>query len=139
MKTLYMLDTNMVSYIAKGLSKAARARMLNLGEDEVVCVSVITEAEIRYGLAKRPEATALRERMEWFLAAVQVLPWGREEAKAYGALRAKLELTGQALENMDMQIAAHAIAAGATLVTNDKALANAADLRATENWATDLP
>ncbi len=138
MKSLYMLDTNMVSYIAKGLSKAARARMLNLGEDEVVCVSVITEAEIRYGLAKRPEATALRERMEWFLAAVQVVPWGREEAKAYGALRAKFELAGQTLENMDMQIAAHAIAAGATLVTNDKALANVADLCGTENWATDL-
>jgi tRNA(fMet)-specific endonuclease VapC len=65
MKSLYMLDTNMVSYIAKGHSKAARARMLNLGDDEVVCLSVITEAEIRYGLAKRPDAAALRERMEW--------------------------------------------------------------------------
>jgi tRNA(fMet)-specific endonuclease VapC len=135
MNTLYMLDTNTVSYIAKGHSKAARARMLNLEEDEIVCLSVITEAEIRYGLAKRPEATALRERMEWFLAAVKVLPWGRDEARAYGALRAKLESSGKTLGNMDMLIAAHAIATGAVLVTNDKAFAQVEDLHATVNWA----
>src|ERR1700690_2325847 len=102
MKVLYMLDTKMVSYIAKGHSQAARTRMLNLEKDEVVCLSVITEAAIRYGLAKRPEATALRERMEWFLAAVKVLPWGRDEARAYGALRAKLESSGKSLENKDI-------------------------------------
>jgi len=138
MKSLYMLDTNMVSYIAKGQSKAARVRMLNLGEDEAVCLSVITEAEIRYGLAKRPEATALRERMEWFLAAVTVLPWGREEAKVYGELRARLELAGLPLGNLDLQIAAHAVAVGATLVTNDRAFAQVSELRGTENWAGDL-
>jgi tRNA(fMet)-specific endonuclease VapC len=138
MNTLYMLDTNTVSYIAKGQSKAARARMLNVKEHEVVCLSVITEAEIRYGLAKRPEATALRERMEWFLAAVKVLPWGRDEASAYGALRAKLESSDKTLENMDMQIAAHAIATGAVLVTHDNAFAQVDDLLAWVNWATDL-
>jgi len=138
MSSLYMLDTNMVSYIAKGHSKAARSRMLNLREDEVVCLSAITEAEIWYGLAKRPEATALRERMEWFLAAVKILPWGRDEAKSYGALRAKLEFSGKTLGNIDIQIAAHAIALGAVLVTNDRALAQIDDLRATANWATDL-
>jgi tRNA(fMet)-specific endonuclease VapC len=133
-----MLDTNMVSYVAKGHSKAARTRMLNLEEDEVVCLSVITEAEIRYGLAKRPEAVALRERMEWFLAAVKVLPWGSGEAKAYGALRARLESSGKSLENMDLQIAAHAVAAGAVLVTNDKAFAQVDEIHAMVNWATDL-
>jgi tRNA(fMet)-specific endonuclease VapC len=135
---LYMLDTNMVSYIAKGHSKAARTRMLHLKEDEVVCISSITEAEIHYGLAKRPEATALRERMEWFLAAMKVLPWGRDEAKVYGMLRARLESSGKSLQNMDLQIAAHAVATGAVLVTNDKAFAHVDDLRATANWATDL-
>jgi tRNA(fMet)-specific endonuclease VapC len=138
MTSLYMLDTNMVSYIAKGHSKAARARMLNLEENEVVCLSAIAEAEIRYGLAKRPEAVALRERMEWFLAAVKVLPWGSEEAKAYGALRARLESSGKTLENMDMQIASHAVATGATLVTNDKVFGQLDELHAIVNWATDL-
>ena len=138
MTALYMLDTNMVSYIAKGHSKAARTRMLHLKEDEVVCISAITEAEIHYGLAKRPEATALRERMDWFLAAMRILPWGRDEAKVYGMLRATLESSGKSLQNMDLQIAAHAVATGAVLVTNDKAFAQVDDLRATANWATDL-
>jgi tRNA(fMet)-specific endonuclease VapC len=138
MTVLFLLDTNMVSYIAKGHSKAARTRMLHLKENEVVCISAITESEIRYGLAKRPEATALRERMEWFLAAVKVLPWGRDEAKAYGALRAKLESSGKSLQNMDMQIAAHAIALNAVLVTNDKAFAQIDDFHGMANWATDL-
>jgi tRNA(fMet)-specific endonuclease VapC len=138
MKTLYMLDTNMVSYIAKGHSQAARARMLNLAKDEIVCLSAITEAEIRFGLAKRPEAVALRERMEWFLAAIKILPWGSEEAKAYGTLRAKMESAGKTLENMDLLIAAHALAQGAVLVTNDNAFAQVKYLQATVNWATDL-
>jgi len=138
MNTVYMLDTNKVSYIAKGHSQAARARMLNLAKDEIVCLSAITEAEIRFGLAKRPDAIALRERMEWFLAAIKILPWGSEEAKAYGALRAKLESAGKSLENMDLLIAAHALAQGAVLVTNDKVFAQVNELQATVNWATDL-
>lgn len=138
MTTLYMLDTNMVSYIAKGHSKAARARMLNLKENEVVCISVMTEAEIRYGLAKKPEAVALRERMEWFIGAMKVMPWASNEAKAYGELRAKLESVGKTLQNMDLQIAAHAIATGAVLVTNDKAFSQVDELHARMNWATDL-
>jgi len=133
-----MLDTNTVSYMANGKSKAARARVLTLGTDEAVCLSVVTEAEIRYGLAKRPEAVALKERMEWLLAAIRILPWGRDEAHVYGDLRANLEATGKVLGTMDMQIAAHAIAAGAVLVTNDRAFGFVSDLKAIVNWATDL-
>jgi tRNA(fMet)-specific endonuclease VapC len=133
-----MLDTNTVSYMADGKSKAARARMLSLGADETVCLSVITEAEIRYGLAKRPEATALKERMEWLMAAIRILPWGRDEARVYGELRASLEAAGKTLGSMDMQIAAHAVGAGAVLVTSDKVFGFVADLKGTVNWATDL-
>ncbi len=138
MTFLYMLDTNMVSYITRGRSLAARTQLLTMKDDEVACVSAITEAEIRYGLAKRPEATTLRGLMEAFLSSIQILQWGRDEAQAYGALRAKLEASGETLGNMDMLIAAHAIAMGAVLVTNDQAFAQVDQLHATVNWATDL-
>ena len=138
MTHLYMLDTNMVSYITRGHSLAARKRMLKAGKDEAICISTITEAEIRYGLAKRPNATALSSLMEAFMASVQILPWGRDEAEAYGTLRARLEAIGKPLDNMDMMIAAHAIATDATLVTNDNAFAQAKEIRATVNWATDI-
>src|ERR1700679_61161 len=107
MTTLYMLDTNMVSYIVKGHSAAARKRLLALKEDEVACISAVTEAEIFYGLAKKPEAAKLKALMEGFLANIQVFPWDRDAAQAYATVRARLEASGKSLESMDMMIAAH--------------------------------
>jgi tRNA(fMet)-specific endonuclease VapC len=134
----YLLDTNTVSYIAKGKSLAARARLEALGEEEIVCISAITEAELRYGLAKRPGAHVLRAAVEALLFKLRILAWGSKEAAAYGGLRAKLEAAGITLSELDMQIAAHAIALGAVLVTNDKAFLHVEDLDATVNWANDL-
>jgi tRNA(fMet)-specific endonuclease VapC len=132
-----MLDTNMISYIAKGSSVAARNKLSALTDNEVASISVITEAEIWYGLAKRPNATALSKVMQGLLARLRVLPWGHDEAKSYGDLRAKLEAAGTTLGHMDLLIAAHARAVGATVVTNDNAFKHA-DLPLV-NWATDLP
>ena len=133
-----MLDTNMVSSIARGRSASARARLLGLTAGEVGCISAITEAEIRYGLARRPEATALKVLMEGFVAGLRVLPWGSAEAETYGFLRARLEAAGLTLGNMDLMIAAHAVAVGAILVTNDKAFGQVEELRSMVNWAVDL-
>jgi tRNA(fMet)-specific endonuclease VapC len=138
MTVTYLLDTNTVSYIAKGKSPAARARLEGLGEEEIVCISSITEAELRYGLAKRPEARVLRAAIEALLFKLRILPWGSKEAAAYGALRARLEAAGITLSELDLQIAAHAIALGAVLVTNDKAFLQVEDLGATVNWASDI-
>jgi tRNA(fMet)-specific endonuclease VapC len=138
MTVTYLLDTNTVSYIAKGKSPAARARLEALREDEAVCISSITEAEIRYGLARRPDARALRAAVEALLFKLRTLPWGSREAAAYGTLRAELEAAGLTLSELDMQIAAHAIAIGAVLVTNDKALLQLDGLERTENWVADL-
>jgi tRNA(fMet)-specific endonuclease VapC len=133
-----MIDTNIVSYIIKGKSPAARAKLANLQHGDVACISVITEAELQYGLARSPYATVLRSAIEGFLAKIQVLPWGREEARTYGGLRAKQEATGRPLGNLDLLIAAHAISVGAILVTNDQAFSGVPDLRPTLNWATEL-
>ena len=138
MSVIYLLDTNTVSYIAKGKSPAARAHLEALGDGEVAYISSITEAELRYGLAKRPAAYALRLSVEALLFKLRILPWGSNEAAAYGALRAKLEAAGITLSELDLQIAAHALAGGAVLVTNDKALLRLEDLSASVNWASDL-
>jgi tRNA(fMet)-specific endonuclease VapC len=135
MNVTYLLDTKTVSYIAKGKPAAPRARLQALGAGELVCISSITEAEIRYGLAKRPEAHSLRRAMEDLMLKFCILPWGSKEAAAYGELRAKLEAKGSTLAELDMMIAAHAIAIGAVLVTNDKPLSRIKDLRGTVNWA----
>jgi tRNA(fMet)-specific endonuclease VapC len=138
MSVTYLLDTNTISYIAKGNSPAARAHLVSLRAGEALCISAITEAELRYGLAKRPQAHALRGAIENLLLKLRILPWGSNEAAAYGTLRAGLEAAGRMISELDLQIAAHAIAIGAVLVTNDKALARIKDLHGTENWATDV-
>ncbi|HEV2619458.1 MAG TPA: type II toxin-antitoxin system VapC family toxin [Acidobacteriaceae bacterium] len=138
MTSLYMLDTNTVSYIVKRQSPEARRRLFALQSGEIASISAITEAEIRYGIAKKPEASALKSLIDAFLASIQVLPWGRNEAEVYGRVRATQERRGISLANMDMLIAAHAIAAEAVLVTNDKVFAQINELSATVNWATDL-
>ena len=133
-----MLDTNTVSYILKGKSPAARARLASLGLDEMACVSIVTEFELEFGMAKNPNAQNLRRAVQWFLARIQVLPLGSAEARAYGKLRAQQEAAGLPLESMDMLIAAHAIAVGAVLVTADTVFDSVAGLAGRENWATDL-
>jgi tRNA(fMet)-specific endonuclease VapC len=134
----FMLDTNTVSYMMKGTSLAARTRLIQLAEGETACISAITEAELRYGFAKRPAALALLPLYEELLAFLQVLPWGTEQARTYGKLRAKQEASGKPLESMDLLIAAHAISIGAVLVTRDKVFRHVNDLVGIESWATDL-
>lgn len=133
-----MLDTNTVSYIVRGQSPAARDRLDGLKINDVGCISVVTEAEIRYRLVKKPPSVALRNVLDAFLNKIQILPWGSDEAHAYGTVRFKLERAGKTLNALDMLIAAHAISTNATLVTADKAFAQIEDLRPPVNWAVDL-
>jgi tRNA(fMet)-specific endonuclease VapC len=135
---VYLLDTNMVSYIVTGKSPAAREMMTALPHDDICCISTITEGEIQYGLARRPNATEFRSLMEGFLASIRILRWDRDEAYHYGLIRAKLQSAETPLGSMDMMIAAHAVAIGAVLVTNDKAFGRVDDLYATVNWAADI-
>jgi tRNA(fMet)-specific endonuclease VapC len=140
MNVTYLLDTNMFSYIAKGSSPAARREFLKLsqGRQASICISVITEAEVRYGMAKHSLSRARQSAIEGLFANLQILPWGSDEAAAYASTRAKLEAAGITVAVLDMLIAAQAVAAGAVLVTRDKTFAQIDDLEATVNWATDL-
>ena len=133
-----MLDTNTDSYVLKGLSAAARARLASLHQNEIACVSAITEAELWYGLALVGASAPRRNAMSSFLSRLQVLPWGRDEAAVYGAFRAKQESIGSPLGPLDTQIAAHAIAAHAILVSSDSGFKHAVGLPGLESWATDI-
>ena len=138
MTRLYMLDTNTVSYILNGRSAEARRRLSSLGSDEVACISAITEAELWYGLERISGGDRRRNALRVFLDRMQVLPWGRDEAAAYGTFRAKQEAIGRPLGPLDTEIAAHAIAIGAVLVTSGAAFQHAVGIPAIETWATAL-
>ena len=82
--------------------------------------------------------------MERFLSKATVLPWGHEEAVAYGELRARLQAAGSPLGALDTLIAATCLSIDAVLVTHDKAFGKLRQVtlkRALQivDWATDLP
>lgn len=128
---LYLLDTNTVSHAIKGhhevIGRLTAAPMAEL------CVSAVTEGELRYGLAKRPNAPRLHALVEAFLLRVNVMPWNREAAQHYGTTRAALSARGLTLAPLDLMIAAHALSVDATLVSNDRAFAQVNGL-SLEDW-----
>lgn len=134
----YMLDTNTVSYIFKGVSPAARRRLVRLRPNEVACISSITEAELWYELERVGASVHRRRALADFLERFRVLPWAREEASTYGAFRAEQEAIGRPLGPLDTQIAAHSITVGAVLVSNDSGFQLARGLPGLESWVTDL-
>lgn len=127
----YMLDTNMVSHIIKGHATVIK-RLLNVPMN-ALCISSITEAELRFGLAKRPEAKKLHLAVKELLLRVDVLPWDSVNTVRYGKLRAALEQQGKTLAPLDMLIAAHAATLNAILVTNDSAFKQVTGLMI-EDW-----
>jgi tRNA(fMet)-specific endonuclease VapC len=115
-----MLDTNAVSAVVVGGRAPAMARRLFL---QGFCISVVTEAEIRFGLAYRPHKAALRASLERMLSTIDIRPWTSATARRYGPLRAELTALGKRLAPLNLMIAAHALAEGATLITADRAFA----------------
>jgi tRNA(fMet)-specific endonuclease VapC len=136
--TRYLLDTNTVAYILNGRSRIARKRLESLSDDDAICISAITEAEIRYGLAKKPNATRLHEAVDDFLGAIEILPWDSDCARLYGEMRENLSSSGRTLSAMDLLIAAHAASVEATLVTSDKAFRFVKDYVGIVDWAADV-
>ena len=134
MTNQYLLDTNTARYIINGSVPEVRRRLVRVPMAQVF-ISAVTEGELRYGMARRPGATKLERIIEEFLLRVTVLPWDSDAAKQYGHLRADLERLGQPVGNLDMMIGAHALAAGAILVTNDRAFSRIKKLKA-EDWTT---
>jgi tRNA(fMet)-specific endonuclease VapC len=128
-----MLDTNTVSWIIRGAPAVVRERLVATPMSNV-CISSITAGELRYGLAKRPDARRLAEAVEAFLRRVEVSAWDAAAARAYGGLRAELEAAGTPLGNLDLLIAAHAQATGAILVTGDIAFTRVGALEVVD-WA----
>jgi len=132
MPARYLLDTNTVSYIIKGNIPRVRERLTKIPMAQVA-ISAVTEAELRFGIARRPEAARLKIAGEEFLLRVEVLPWDSEAAQHYAHVRAALEREGTTVGNLDLMIAAHALAAEAVLVTNDRAFHRIKQLKI-EDW-----
>lgn len=127
-----MLDTNIVSELARRPQGVVAGRIAEVGSD-AVCVSIITAAELRYGCAKKGSARLL-EQIEAILGSIQVLALDVPADAEYGGIRAELEAAGRPIGPNDLFIAAHAYALGAVLVTgNTSEFTRIRELKV-ENW-----
>ena len=133
----YMLDTNTAGYIIRGEPAVVREHLLNVVMANV-CVSAITEAELLRGVARKPEAKRLPLAVKEFLLRVEILPWDSDAADAYAQLRTACENEGKPLGAMDMLIAAHCVAVGTVLITNDKAFYNVGHHLLLEDWTKPI-
>jgi tRNA(fMet)-specific endonuclease VapC len=132
MPVRYLLDTNTASYVIKGNFPRVRERLLRVPMAEVG-ISAVTEAELRFGVARKPGAIRLKTAVEEFLLRVEVLPWDSAAAEEYAEVRADLERTGKPMGNLDLLIAAHAISAQLVLVTHDHVFRRIKRLKV-EDW-----
>jgi tRNA(fMet)-specific endonuclease VapC len=132
MSPRYLLDTNTASYIIKGNVPGVRERLLKVPMSRLL-ISAVTEAELLYGAARKRESVRLKTAVDEFLLRVDSLPWDSDAARRYADLRAALELAGTPMGNLGMMIAAHALAAEAILVTNDRSFRRLKHLKI-EDW-----
>ncbi len=128
---LYLLDTDTVSFAIRGVGSVGDR--LREAEPSQIAVSVITEAELWFGVRKLA-SKRLERAVVAFLSAVSVLELDRLAARSYGTLRALLEGRGTPIGIADTMIAAHALAAKRVLVTsNRRHFVRVPGLR-TEDW-----
>ena len=132
MAVRYLLDTNIASYAIKKNIPLVRQRLLRIPVSDIG-ISVVTEAELRFGVARVAPARKLELAVEEFLMRVEIFSWSSESAKCYATLRAELESKGQPVGGFDLMIAAQAIVERTILVTNDKVFSRIKGLRV-EDW-----
>jgi len=112
-----MLDTNIISDLIRNPQGRAAKRIAKVGEENI-CTSVTVAAELRYGCAKSG-STRLLKAVEDLLAEIKVLPFDVPADAEYGGIRSELEAAGKPIGGNDLLIAAHALATGATIVTDN--------------------
>lgn len=128
----FLLDTNTCIYIINRRPAQVFEHFAGLRIGEVA-ISAITGAELSFGVAKSGSARN-QQALDKFLAPLDVLPFDEAAMKHYGTLRSHLERQGQPIGALDTLIAAHALALGATLVTNNLREFERVPGLALENW-----
>ena len=114
----YLLDTNICIYIAKQRPPSVAKRFARLAVGEVG-MSVITYGELRFGAGKSTLREQALETISSLVALIPVVALDERVGETYGVLRARLESAGKPIGNNDLWIAAHALALGVTLVSNN--------------------
>jgi len=112
----YLLDTNMCIYLMKNQPEQVARRFAQCRVGDVV-MSAITYAELEYGVAVCARPKRERANLAALIEDIPVAAFDAVAGAAYGPVRlASRERTKDALDKL---IAAHAVALGVIVVTNN--------------------
>ena len=106
----------MFSFVVDGRHPEVRRKVAK--KQNAVSISVLTLAEALFG-ARKKNSQRLESLVGMFRELFPVVPWSENAAEAYALIRTQLETSGSPIGEMDMLIAASAIAGGYVLVTNN--------------------
>lgn len=129
-----MLDTNVCIYLIKEHPPSVVERFATHAVGDIG-ISVMTLAELEYGVSKSGRPARNREALDQFISPLEVAPFDRQATAAYGKLRTTLEKKGRTIGSMDLLIAAHALSLDVRLITrNVREFGRVPGLRV-EDWA----
>ena len=128
----YMLDTNICIYLIKHQPIEVAERFAQCFVGEVV-ISSVTLAELEYGVACAKSAGQKNQKaLDRLLEDIPVVSFDAQAAKTYGPIR--LATRDRKQDALDKLIAAHALALGVILVTNNETDFSVFPGLKIENW-----
>jgi tRNA(fMet)-specific endonuclease VapC len=130
----YLLDTNICIYIREKRPAKVLAHFDALSPGDVG-MSIITHGELVYGALRHPHADRALSGLSRLAELIPILALPARAGDIYGRLRSALAEKGMPIGPNDLWIAAHALASGLVLVTNnEREFKRIKDLKI-ENWA----
>jgi tRNA(fMet)-specific endonuclease VapC len=130
---IYMLDTETISLMVR--KNPAVIKNLIKHEDDEICISAISYAELCNGLEKKGSLKLFSE-VNTIMAKFSIISFDDSQSELYGKIRTGLEKTGSCLGDMDMLIASAALSQNAILVShNTKHFSKIKGLK-TEDWTS---
>ena len=132
MPRLYLLDINIVIYMRRGVPRVLE-HLAAAGRQQVALPSLVV-AELAYGVEKSLYPERNRQTLERLLLEMTVLPWTHAAMWHYARHCHQLRRQGRPIGQMDLLIAAQALAEDAILVTNNTREFERIDGLQLENW-----
>ena len=130
---VYMLDTDISSYIMKRSHDSLLRRLQKVPIDDV-CISVVTRCELFFGVAVSPRREKDQAALDVYLRHVETLDYPEDATIHYAQIRGHLKQRGTMIGANDLFIAAHARCLGLTLVTNNTTEFKPVPGLTLENW-----
>lgn len=134
MEPRFLLDTDIFIYIRQKRPEEVAQRFSKLHPGEAA-ISIITYGELLYGAAKSVRRADALARLSALVDLLPILLLEKGAARAYSEIRAELESKGEMIGNNDLWIAAHALATGLTLITNNEREFRRVRGLKVQNWA----